>query len=73
MKIQTMMLCAFLSSQTFFGPSGQFEGFSSSPDHSTVDFYGRSGQFDGFAVQSGPSTTFYGPSGQFEGFATGDE
>lgn len=68
--IFTIAFCVFLCDgyTTFYGPSGQFAGSSSTLNNSTT-FYGPSGTYAGNAYTSPNGTTFYGPSGQLEGYS----
>ena len=65
-----LALCALLCDgyTTYYGPSGQFAGSSSTINNSPT-FYGPQGGYGGSAYSTPSGTTFYGPSGQFDGFS----
>lgn len=68
--IFALALCAFLCDgyTTYYGPSGQFAGSSSTLNNSTT-FYGPEGNYAGNAYSTSTGTTFFGPSGQFQGYS----
>jgi len=65
-------LCAFGvldCNATFYGPSGQFEGYATSTADQT-QFYINNGTFQGYATTSPLGAEFYNSSGASQGYAT---
>lgn len=65
-------LCAFGvldCNATFYGPSGQFEGYATSSPYQT-QFYTNDGASQGYATTSPLGAEFYNSSGTSQGYAT---
>lgn len=81
MKSLTLAICflpnvCLADMTTYYGPSGQYEGNSTTIGNNTI-YYGPSGQYLGNSTgPSGSNLNIYsGPSGQYYGdsFTTGGE